>query len=173
MNLHDDKLNERLSALLDDELNRSESVEVFRALAQDAEAQKKWHRLSIAREALHAQKVFAPDLGFADRVSAVLSEEPTVLAPKKSSVRVYEKALTYALAASLAVMAVFVARSLTDYAPGRGSELLAKVQLQGSNVQTAAVDTELNDYLAMHDETTYLSGSQGMLPSIRLVSGSR
>jgi hypothetical protein len=71
----------------------------------------------------------------------------------------------------MAVIALLVGRSLTDYSPDRAGQLLAQAEMT-SPVTQASMEPELRDYLALHNESTYLSGSQGMMPSIRLVSGS-
>jgi hypothetical protein len=50
----------------------------------------------------------------------------------------------------------------------QGRDILALVQ--SGNAAPAQIDPEFRDYLAEHYQTAYLSGSQGMLPTVRLVS---
>jgi len=167
-------INERLSALLDDESGQVESLELFRRLENDRELATKWNRYALAKEMMQSRKAMVVDLGFVYRVHAALEPEPAILAPRVVRHRFREKAVTMALAASIAMLAVLVGRSVNFYSPLKSSEMLAQNESSVSSLPAvAAVDPHLKDYLAMHNETTYLAGSQGMLPSIRLVSGSR
>lgn len=165
----DSMMNEKLSQLLDDELNASDGVDLLSRIAGDVEAQTQWRRYSLMRESLRSGRVLVPDAHFAERISAAVADEPTVLAPRRATRKLPEKAVTVALAASLAMVAVLVAKSLQDYTPGRGADLLALSDLMGSTVQSTG-DAEFRDYLVSHYETAYLSGAQGMLPSVQLVS---
>jgi len=166
-------INERLSALLDDESGKVESLALFRKLENDHELAARWNRYSLAKEVMQSPKAMVVDLGFVDRVHAALEAEPAILAPRVVRHRFREKAVTLALAASIAMLAVLVGRSVNVYSPIKSSELLAQNESSVSSLPVVAADPHLKDYLAMHNETTYLAGSQGMLPSIRLVSGSR
>lgn len=161
---------ERLSALFDDEVPVEEGLWLLRRLDEDAEAAQQWYRYGIARAALQSQTGVLPDSGFVDRVSRALESEPAILAPGRiPHRRRHEKWISAALAASLAVVAIMVARSLHEYSPLRGAEILALSELMG-NSGPAAADNEFRDYLVSHYETAYLSGAQGMLPPVRLVS---
>jgi len=124
----------------------------------------------MAREFMHAALPLIPDAGFVDRIHAALVDEPVVLAPRVVRHKIREKAATLALAASIAMLAVLVGRSLNQYSPVQTSAMLAEVELNAPAVK-ASMEPELRDYLAMHNESAYLAGAQGMLPSIRLVSG--
>ena len=162
---------EQLSALLDDELGYTESLTLLKRLEADPALSAKLHWYAVAKELMHSARPLLPDTGFVDRVQAALAAEPVVLAPRVVRHKVREKTATFALAASLAMLAVLVGRSITHYAPVDGGALLAQAELNAP-VVSAAQDPALRDYLTMHNESAYLSGAQGLLPSIRLVSGS-
>lgn len=162
---------QKLSALLDDELGYHESLSLMGRLESDRELSARLHRYAVVKECMKSRNPLVPDGGFVDRVHAALAEEPVVLAPRTLRKPVGEKAATYAIAASMAVIALLVGRSLTDYSPDRAGQLLAQAEMN-SPVTQASMEPDLRDYLALHNESTYLSGSQGMMPSIRLVSGS-
>lgn len=166
-----DGLKQKLSLLLDDELGQGESLQLLAGIEADPGLQKQLRRYQMIGTALRAQGSLVPDEGFVDRISAALAEEPTVLAPNAIAARPRrrETVVTFALAASLAMVAVLVGKSLNDYSPAQGSNSLAQANLAGGNAQ-AAIDPEFRDYLAAHHETAYLAGAQGMLPSVRLVS---
>lgn len=162
---------EKLSGLLDQELGYHESLALMARLEKDSDLNRKMHRYAVVKEFMRAGKPLVPDAGFVDRVQAALADEPVVLAPRALRKPVGEKLGTYAIAASMAVIALLVGRSLTDYSPDKASQLLASAELSASVTQ-ASMEPDLRDYLALHNESTYLSGAQGMMPSIRLVSGS-
>lgn len=169
----ENSLKEKLCLLFDDELGRDESLRLVTRMETDPELQAQWRRYSLIREAMHSRRVLIPDTGFVDRISAELADEPTVLAPAiPHKPRRRERVVTMALAASLAMVAVLVGKSLHDYSPQSGDTTLAKNDLSATSIQSP-MDPAFRDYLATHYETAYLSGAQGMLPSLRLVSSER
>jgi sigma-E factor negative regulatory protein RseA len=166
----EETLAEKLSLLLDGELDKEESLKLLDLIETDAEAGKRWRRYCLIREALRSTGGLLPDGRFVERVGVALADEPTILAPPKHKIRIREKAVTAALAASLAMVAVLVGKSLTDYVPPGSSNLLAQVQLGPNSTELVPVDPDFQDYLVLHNETAYLAGAQGMLPYVRLVS---
>lgn len=162
---------EQLSALLDDELEFNESLSLLSRLESAPELRDKLYRYAVARECLHVPTPLIPDAGFVSRVHESLAHEPVVLAPRVVRHKLRERAATLALAASLAVLAVLVGRSLHQYSPLEAGELLAQVELTAPTFK-ASMEPALRDYLTLHNESAYRAGAQGMLPSIRLVSGS-
>lgn len=162
---------EELSALLDEELGLKDSRVLLDLVESDEALSRTLHRFSLASEILRAGNSLPllPDSGFVGRVHAALAEEPVVLAPRVLRHKMREKAATLALAASIAALAVFVGRSVNEHSPIMANEILAQVELSGPTAKPS-MEPELREYLTMHNETAYLSGAQGMLPSIRLVS---
>jgi sigma-E factor negative regulatory protein RseA len=169
--MNNQDMTENLSALLDEELEYKDSLPLWTRIGQDRALGEKMHRYGIARECMHFERPLLIDMGFADRISQAIAEEPTILAPRAVRRKYRERLATLALAASIAVLAVFVGRSLNEYSPMRANAMLARVDLGASTVQ-ASMEPELRDYLTLHNESAYMAGAQGLLPSIRLVSGS-
>lgn len=160
---------EKISALLDEELDLNGALTTLSGLRQDRELASKLHRYGAVSQYLKTGSTFIPDQGFVGRVSHSLESEPVVLAPRVIRHQIREKAATFALAASIAMLAVLVGRSVNVYSPMKASEMLASVDLD-TPVVKASMEPDFRDYLTMHNESTYLSGAQGMLPSVRLVS---
>jgi sigma-E factor negative regulatory protein RseA len=163
--------NEPLSAFLDQELGFHESLSLLKRLQAEPDLNAKLHRYAVAKEIMHSAHSVIPDVAFVSRIHDALAEEPIVLAPRAIRSKFRERTATLALAASMAMLAVLVGRSVNQYSPIKGGELLAQVELSAPAVK-ASMEPDLRDYLNMHNESAYLSGSQGMLPSIRLVSHS-
>jgi sigma-E factor negative regulatory protein RseA len=166
-----DSLKQKLCLLLDNELGRDESLKLLSRVETDPELRAQWRRYNLIGMALREKDALLPDSGFVDRVSAALADEPTILAPRPVAKRGRrETAVTFALAASLAAVAVLVGKSLSDYSPTSDPGLLAQSDLAANPTAPPNIDPEFRDYLVAHYETAYLAGAQGMLPSVRLVS---
>lgn len=76
---------ERLSSLVDGELDPAATDALLSALCRDPELRAEWVTLHVVGDALRSNEVaalHAPD--FCTRVSAALALEPTVLAPRES-----------------------------------------------------------------------------------------
>ncbi|HYE36535.1 sigma-E factor negative regulatory protein [Methylocaldum sp.] len=168
--MSDDDLKQKLSLLLDGELSKSDSLALMSRVEGDAELRKQWHRYRLISELMRSEKTLLVDDSFVDRVRDALASEPTILAPRSGKHRYREKAVTAALAASLAIVAVLVGKSISEYSPVRGPELLAQTELTGAGNARSGGDPQFQDYLVMHNETAYLVGAPGVLPYARLVT---
>lgn len=162
---------EYLSASMDDELSRDEALAVLGALARDRSLREKRQRHELVRTCLQGARGPVPGSDFSQKVMNRLEAEPTILAPKALRRSFGERFATYALAASIATLSVMVVRSVNHYSPEYASEILANVNL-ATPVVRASMEPDLLNYLNMHHESTYLSGSQGLMPSVRLVGAS-
>ena len=165
----DGDLKEKLCLMLDDELSPGESLKLLDHIERNSDARKQWRRYCLISEAMKTGRVVVPDAGFVDRVSSVLRNELVILAPRAARRRIPEKMVTGALAASLALLAVFVGHSVSEYTPSRGGDRFALAKVTAPSARSS-VDAEFRDFLVTHHETAYLAGAQGMLPSVRLVS---
>ena len=167
-----EELKQDLSAMLDDELETSRAVRVMGRISSDHELSKLMHRYQMAQELMRSPDALIPDAGFADRVAGLIAEEPALLVPRAAVGRRYrDKVVNLALAASVAAVAIMVGRSITTHSPIESGEILAQVQMQGPTVK-ASMEPDLRDYLTMHNESSQKAGAAGVLPSVRLVSGS-
>jgi negative regulator of sigma E activity len=74
---------ERISVLLDGEMDRTEAAATIAALCADPALRRHWHELHRAGDALRSHEVAASDAeDFCRRVAAAIGAEPTVLAPR-------------------------------------------------------------------------------------------
>jgi len=163
---------EKLSALLDDALDAKEGLSLLEDIRADRELHAKLHRYHAVRSVLRSETPSLVDVDFSARVRAAIDDEPTVLSPRVVRHQFRERVTTFALAASMAALAIMVVRSVNHYSPDKASEMLASVNLSTPAVH-ASMEPDLREYLNMHNESAYLSGSQGLMPSVRLVSGSQ
>ena len=74
---------ERISVLLDGEMDRGEAAAAIAALCADPALRRHWHELHRAGDAVRSDEVAACDArDFCARVAAAIVSEPTVLAPR-------------------------------------------------------------------------------------------
>lgn len=103
---------EQLSALLDGELGRDEQNRtVSRLLSGDASGLGRFGRYRLIGDVMRGESAILADT-VRDRVAAAIADEPTVLAPRRPALRWAKPAAGLAVAASVAVAAVFMAPAL-------------------------------------------------------------
>ncbi|HVE89085.1 MAG TPA: sigma-E factor negative regulatory protein [Burkholderiaceae bacterium] len=157
---------ERISVLLDGELDRSEASAAIAALCADSALRRHWHELHRAGDALRSDEVAACDAeGFCARVAAAVAAEPTVLAPRTprtSSGLARHWMPGVAVAASVAAVA-FIAVPLMrapdtasvakNLAPASISTIDVAGQKQLPTITNArGLSPSFNPYLAAHRE---------------------
>ncbi len=175
----DKELRMRISQLLDSDLDGRGHSRLIDKLETDADLKAAWSRYSLIGDVMRSTGGQLADSGFAEKVSAMVAEEPRVLAPKlqKSALIIRPSIMSLGLAASLAVVAILVGKSVNDHAEvfqtasyDRPSHF--RVLAKASEAVENQADSRFNDYLVMHNESAYMAGSAGMLSYVRLV-GSR
>lgn len=156
-----DIIKEQLSAYLDGELPREEAGLLVRRLMQDPELQARWARYHTIGAVLKRQTPEHANAGLSRRVmTAIASETP---ARGQARMPAWLKPLAgVAIAASVAAVAVFGARSL--YAPESAVPAAQLAQAPVASLPDArlpragtrwqrtqpAVASQLNDYLLRH-----------------------
>lgn len=175
---------EELSALLDGELDAAVSTRLLNQLESDQELRASWERLHLIGHVIRGEPVHAHYREVAGRVRERLSREPTVLAPsavKPDRPRSWVMPmLSTALAASLALVAVFALPPLFEQpaVPGstlaRSSKPAPELYVRGPdnhwNLDKPAVESKLNRYLVNHQEYAPASRWKGLLPYATFVS---
>lgn len=102
----------QLSALFDGELGMDEARFLQRRLEHDRALVAAWSRWQLAGDALRGQATAAAPAGFAERVAAAVAGEGGVHAGARSQRRYWVPGA--ALAASVAALAMFMARQAPD-----------------------------------------------------------
>ncbi|MDP1718501.1 MAG: sigma-E factor negative regulatory protein [Burkholderiales bacterium] len=160
---------EKLSALIDGELDDQEMERQLALLKQNNDAQDSWEMFNLIGDTLRGDSRISPD--FSRRIAERLALEPTMLAPQR---RAAKNGVRYAMsiAASLAAVSVvawvaFSNNPLT--APGSP----ASVHLAGpASAQLASINSQgqMNEYLLAHQGFSPSTAIQGVVPYIRSVS---
>ncbi len=174
---------ERLSALVDGELDPWDAGRLISRLHDAPELRAQWGRYHLMGDVLRKNVTGGVPVDLAARVSAALEQEPTVLAPPRSR-RAHElgkRAIGFALAASVSAVAILAIQH-----PG-GEELPLVTPLAEAPAPVAPVvpfrvgtvvadseesrpDPRLGPYIVNHNEYSAASGMHGMIPYARLVS---
>jgi sigma-E factor negative regulatory protein RseA len=179
---------EYISAMVDDELdNNSEST--IDNLLQSPALKGSWARYHLISDCLNKNIPESIDCGLADRISANIQNEPTVLAPRATSNKAYLKPVAgFAIAASVATMAILgiqqnngdveiQEQQTVSFTPQKRINSVSP-QLASTNSASDAQHrlvkansrARLNSYLVNYNEQRISSGFQGMLPYARTVT---
>ncbi|MEO8188674.1 MAG: sigma-E factor negative regulatory protein [Burkholderiaceae bacterium] len=152
---------ERISVLLDGEMDRSEAAAAIAALCADPALRRHWHELHRVGDAVRSNEVAACDAEpFCARVAAAISGEPTVLAPRPpqaSGLRRYwmPGVAVAASAAAVAFIAVPLMRAPETVSVAKNSPPAVDVSAQKSLptiVSARGLSPSLSPYLAAHRE---------------------
>ena len=167
-----ERLYEQLSALVDDELEDSEQALLLRQMGADPALQERMARFQLIRDALQNHLPPQIDIGFHRSLQAALQDEPAVHVEKSHRTGLFKPVAGFAVAASVAVVAVLSLQSIHGDTPASkvASAPVAQDYLRAEiNARPAsAVRTpqRLDAYVVNHNE---YATNRGMLPYVRLV----
>jgi sigma-E factor negative regulatory protein RseA len=172
---------EKISVLMDGELDEHESRAQIKRLKDDPEFTRGWHTYHLIGDAMRGERPLSS--GFNERLAARMAAEPTVLAPNSRPKR---HAATYALSAAASISAVALVGwvAFVNY-PQAPVPPIAQVPVVAPSAvaavpppaaspqpQLASVSSEgkMNEYLMAHQEFSPSTTIQGLAPYIRSVS---
>lgn len=182
-----DDIRERVSALLDGELVADEARSLFDRVEEREELQKAWGSYHLIGDIMRGEGRRHDSLGIADQVRQQISSEPAIIAsPRRKGGRQARPASRWArpavgaaLAASVAVMTVYLLPQLPLGAGGGGEQLAATpsdapyLEISGTrwkNLSEPKVESQLNRYLVDHNEFASSSSMSGVIPYASFVT---
>jgi sigma-E factor negative regulatory protein RseA len=162
-------MKERLSELMDGELDDRSAAAVLEALGRDREARQAWGSYHMIGDSMRGGRLLSE--GFAARLSARLAAEPTVLAPRALPA---ESRKWFALSAAASLTAVALVGWMA-FAPQPGVAPTSVAQVPPAQVpdvkpNIVPLPTAANDYLLAHQGFSPRVSLQGMAPYVRTVS---
>lgn len=187
-----DKTNERLSELMDGEFGEH-SEQIIDDLVREPSLQKVWARYHLISDSLKQNLPRGIHVNLADNVSKAIASEPIIFAPGKTSTQTIVKPIVgFAIAASVAAMAILSLQQNGDEQVATASPQIAKQTTapvtstsqyvfpasavsteikQVKPVQQAGSNSRLNSYLVNYNEyrTTHTS-MQGLIPYVRVIA---
>ncbi|BBP05346.1 membrane protein [Sulfuriferula plumbiphila] len=133
-----------LSALADGELDHQETVRILETLSHGADWRARWQSYHIIGDCLRD----IPPLksGLATRISLLLADEPTILAPRRSLMARFGMPAAASLAAVMLVAWGAVNLMQNDATSLAGNQLAAASPGQPSS----HARDDMNDYVAAH-----------------------
>ena len=163
-------MKEKISELMDGELERHASAGPLDALKAEGEARDAWRRYHLIGDAMRDTRMLSP--GFAARVTAKLAAEPTVIAPSRVVQHAPRPRLQLlSAAASLAAVALV---GWFAFAPQVSEPQLAvapKQEILAQETAQVAPPAQANEYLYAHQGYSPRNSLQGVAPYVRMVSG--
>lgn len=172
-------MKEKISALMDNELGRTDSLGILDAIKKDPQGRQSWQRYQLYGAAIREELPSPISHDFYKRVAGELANDPVQLAPAAmQSDRSWQKpAFGLAIAASLLAIVVIVQKPfVADTAPVSVATTTtvpttqADGQLIVANRNNENVRARINRLLVEHNEYNPASDMTGMMPYARFVS---
>ncbi len=143
-------MKERISALMDDEIDADGADHLFKALKSDAELAGRWSTYHMIGDVMRGEAPLSAD--FSRKLMAQIDNEPTVLAPRKSSHHAHSFLMT-AVASVAAVM--FVSwMVLQQQAHSPSGDIAPTVAINSVSPES------VNSYVVAHQNTFAGAGIQ-------------
>ena len=163
-------MKDRLSALMDGELDDKSAAELIEALGRDREAVEAWRTYQLISDAMRQSRMLSER--FTARVAERLAAEPTVLAPRALKP---EPRRWFALSAAASVIAAVGLVGWMAFTPQpQVTPIAAPVApvepVAESKPAIVPLPTAANDYLLAHQGFSPRVSLQGMAPYVRTVA---
>lgn len=150
-------MSEKLSALMDGELDHEQARTVIKSLGNDEASRGEWNLYHVIGEALRGDELGRAKSqdGSMESIFAALALEPTILAPTMIR-RSVEKRTRIALAVAASVVTisaigvVALQQQNGQVAPVQLVQQLAPQPVAIAKVDPAASEVRVNDYLVVH-----------------------
>jgi sigma-E factor negative regulatory protein RseA len=160
-------MKDRISALMDGELDDKSAGLAIELMASDGEARDTWRTYHLISDALGKSRVLSE--GFSERVAAALAKEPTVLAPKRRPAA--EPRRWVALAAGVAAVSLVGWLGFAPQQTALPPVAQAPKNPPEAKQQLVPLPSGTNDYLLAHQAFSPRMSLQGMAAYVRTVSG--
>jgi sigma-E factor negative regulatory protein RseA len=158
-------MKERISELMDGELEPGAARQAIDALVRDAQALDTWRRYQLISDAMRDTPLLSP--GFTDRLAARLEREATVMAPGRLAEEPRRPRawmpMPAAVAASLAALGLVGWLAFSPQAQVPAPVPLAQVQ-----PETKALPAKPQNIPLPHATPDYLLAHQGFSPRVSL-----
>ncbi|HKO88676.1 MAG TPA: sigma-E factor negative regulatory protein [Burkholderiales bacterium] len=159
-------MKEKISALMDDQLDDGECDGCFKALKVDKELRETWNLYHLVGDAMRGHTVSSLKSSF----STALAAEPTVLSPRRTLP--IKQPTRWALSAAASVAAVGFVGWMAYPFFGPQSEQIATAQpnVPQAEVRVIPASQNMDDYQLAHQRFASGFGMSGVAPYVRNVS---
>jgi sigma-E factor negative regulatory protein RseA len=166
---------ERVSALVDGELDRAEALQLLGEVADDPKLQQAWEQYHLIGDAAQGRALpRIPAVELFQRIHRAVESEPTLYRLSAFRAGALRPLAGLALAASVAVVAVLGVRSYVPDAGFGGGTVAQRdpappVSLASVREPASSFDPRLSRYLVNHSERAGHT-MHGVLPYARIVA---
>lgn len=167
----------QISEFLDGELPQTEQDALLKTLANDEELSGAWERYHLIGDAIRNDLPELIGCDISTRVQQAIATEPAILVPLSRRHALVRPVMGFALAASVAAMAILGVRQLNqDTSPAQPLMVAQEQPLPASTFDNSPIrpasvqtlpNTQLDSYLVNYYEH---QGNMGMLPYVRIIS---
>jgi sigma-E factor negative regulatory protein RseA len=160
------KKHEKLSLLVDDQLDKAQALSLLKSVQREPELQAKLQRYALISQALKAEKTLVANVDFAERIKLELKSEPVYFLPqKKPADNIKKVSLAVAASAVLAVVWLSAAQLKDQPESTAGVNTLAQNTLQAEQM-----NAQFKEYLQAHDNAFPVNSNVGVQSYPRMAS---
>lgn len=159
-----EQLNEKLSMLVDDQLESRQALELLKAMRDDSPLQAKARRYQLISQAIKNDHCLTANADFAQQIQRRLRDEPSYLLPRKNKQKLdWQRTIGLAAAASVAMVAVMVFSNSDKHTqPFERNHNLAVAAAPATD------QAKFKEYLQAHDNTWNVNHNAGVQQYARL-----
>lgn len=161
-------MNERISALMDGELEGRAAAQALDLLASDPEALQAWRAYQLISDAMRDTPLLSA--GFAASVADRIAAEPTVLAPHRLDAQPRRHQVRWPAAVAAGLAGVGLVGYLALNPQPAGVIPVAQGPSPAAKPALIPLPTATPDYLLAHQGFSPRVSFQGMAPYVRTVS---
>ncbi|KAF3983247.1 MAG: sigma-E factor negative regulatory protein [Methylococcales symbiont of Hymedesmia sp. n. MRB-2018] len=172
------EMNQKISRFLDDEFDHTELDDFLLKIKQQPQLKNTMNRYHAVSHLLSGEDVLIADVGFLDKVSQEIKQEPYHFLPRRSiklrSFGFWSKA-SVAMAASFAIIAVVVSQQINVTGIQAPQILVKNKSIEGGVIKTAksSQHERFKAYLQAHSDDIYTHGSLNYQPLAQVANFSQ
>jgi negative regulator of sigma E activity len=178
-----DDMNQRISQLIDADLNNKDTLELLKTIRLDESLRKKMIRYQAISQSIKTGKFETVSSDFVQSITAKIEQEPTYLLPPKHSSPAKFK--IYATAASVLAVVVLAGQVMWRSHPANDAQAIALAQNSTqsksfpfpnstrTSVKGKPLNAEFNAYLQAHNSSFYTNGEAYYQPDAKVASFGR
>lgn len=164
-------MNEKLSALLDNELSELDERRVLSALGADPALRAAWERYHLIRAAMRRELDAVAPGHLPGTIAKAIAAEPSHRAGRRLAVNAARLAGGLAIAAAVATVAIINFPLLTPGGPVTMADKSAPTTTAAArDAARPSANNPLDAYLVEHNEFAPTAGMANMLPYVRTVN---
>lgn len=154
--MQEEQLHEKLSLLVDDQLDSALAASLLKTVRRDAELQAKLRRYALISQALKSEQCSVASVDFVDSIHQQLKQQPVYFLPRKNDSGIMKKA-GLAVAASVLLATVWLSSSHQFHesmSPPADMNTIAK-----RSAEAEQMNAHFKEYLQAHDNVWYVNNN--------------